>query len=331
MKRGLVEPVGANADVYQARVERLRERMRHAGVEVALLYGDVYRSDDIAHLTNLCIYWNEGVVAVPTEGSAALLAKLSKRVHPWMRRTSTLTDLRASQQLPELIGAYLDERRAGQVGLVDERWWPAPLVDGIRSTHSDRAYVDMPEAVRTERIVPDALDRADIRRAGALVRAGLGAAVDGNGTPAERIAELEFAARAGGARDVIARCLPTAFGLHVECSVQFANVWAHGSRMADGDSALEAAFAAASAALAPEVTLAALQRVAGDGVLVSLISHTDIATDGDLMVPPNSADSLPPGGAFVLRVGRGAVRLADTYLLAGSSSEPLTRSLEAAA
>jgi hypothetical protein len=103
VKRGLVEPPRAD---HAGRVRALQERLRAAGAQLGLVYGDVSRSDDIEYLTGLCIYWNEGVVGVPADGEPALLSKLSKRVHPWMRATSTLTDLRSGRDLAALIAGF---------------------------------------------------------------------------------------------------------------------------------------------------------------------------------------------------------------------------------
>lgn len=326
MKRGLVEAAGEDRGTYEARLERLRERLRGAGVSIALIYGDVYRSDDIAHLTNLCIYWNEGVVAVPADGPPAFLAKLSKRVHPWMQRTSIFTDLRASQKLPQLIGEYLAESAPGAIALVDRAWWPADLADGVAAAAPERTFVDLPDAVRDARIVLDELDRSDLERAGGLVAAGLEAAATAGGSPEERVAALELAARGAGARDVLASCRETADGTAIECSVQFANVWARGARVERGAAALRDALDAAAGALRAGATVAALQAAAGADVATRLISHTDLASGGDLRPAADaSAEPLPDGSAVVVEVRLGDRVLADTYVVSGEGATPITR------
>lgn len=325
MKRGLVQAAGAQREIYEARLERLRRQLRGAGVSAALIYGDVYRSDDIAHLTNLCIYWNEGVVAVPADGPPAFLAKLSKRVHPWMQRTSVMTDLRASQRLPQLIGDYLDELGPGTVGIVDRAWWPAELVDGILAA-AGRQFIDLPDAVRGSRLVADALDRRDLERAGGLVAAGLAAAAEATGSPPERIAELELAARGGGARDVLASCRETDLGTQIECSVQFANVWARGARMLGGGDGLRGALDEAATGLRAGITPALLS--AGDRWTArgafKVISCTDLATGGDLR---RADDEVPlaAGSAVVLELRDGAALVADTYIVGGERAIAITQ------
>ena len=84
MKRGLVlfDPAEIPAAEWRARVAAVQRELAASGTDVALIYGDVSRSDDIAYLTNLCVYWNEGVLAVPAHGEPAFLTKLSPRVFP---------------------------------------------------------------------------------------------------------------------------------------------------------------------------------------------------------------------------------------------------------
>jgi hypothetical protein len=325
MKRGLVEAVGEHRDVYAARLDRLRDRLRGADAQVALIYGDVYRSDDIAHLTNLCIYWNEGVVAVPVDGPPVFLAKLSKRVHPWMQRTSILEDLRASQQLPKLIGAYLDELDPGAIAFVDRDWWPAELVDGIVGEAPSRQFLDLPDAVRSSRLVPDELDRADLERAGSLVALALAAAVNAGGAAEERLAVLELAARSEGARDVLASCREIDGGFQTECAVQFANVWAYGARHTVGGESLRSVLDAAAGSLRAGATVDEVQAVTDGAASVSIVSHCDLATGGDLRLTANSGGVLVDGQAVSLTVRAGDVLLADTYVLAGERVTAITQ------
>jgi len=97
MKRGLVlfDPAEIPADEWRGRVAAVQRQLAASGTDVALIYGDVSRSDDIAYLTNLCVYWNEGILAVPAHGDPVFLTKLSPRVHPWMRLISTVTEIRS--------------------------------------------------------------------------------------------------------------------------------------------------------------------------------------------------------------------------------------------
>jgi hypothetical protein len=325
VKRGLVAAADGSRPVYAARQDRLRGRLRAAGADVGLVYGDVYRSDDIAHLTNVCIYWNEGTIAVPVDGETAFLAKISARVHTWMRRTSVLEDLRASQKLPELIASYLDESGARTVAIVDREWWPSELVDGIAQAAGEVRLIDLPGAIRDTRLVPDHQDVVDLQTAGAIVAGALQSAAGAAGGPTDRLAAIERSARDAGARDVLAACRPLAAGAtQVELTVQYANVWARAARvLPDPDPELAAAFAQARDALGSAVSGADLARLTARAE-VGLVHHCDLGSGGDYRPAQDAAD--PPGqGAVVsLEVATGAGRLADTFHLGTAGAVALT-------
>ena len=140
MKRGLVlfDPAEIPADEWRGRVAAVQRELAASGTDVALIYGDVSRSDDIAYLTNLCVYWNEGILAVPAQGDPVFLTKLSPRVHPWMRLISTVTEIRSGRSFAELVATFLGPGGGGTVGLVEAELWPAAVAAEIRQALGDR-------------------------------------------------------------------------------------------------------------------------------------------------------------------------------------------------
>ncbi len=299
MKRGLVLPP---EPVHEERLDALRARMAEAGADVALVYGDVSRSDDIAHLTNLCVYWNEGVVGVPAEGEPALLSKLSKRVHPWMRETSTLNDLRSGRDLAKLLAEFAGDAR--RVGLVDRDVWPAQLVDELGEA-CGAELVDLPDAVRADRLVPEA---GRVRELGAR----LGAALEATGGAAGVEREL----RAAGALDVIAVCHEAADGsVTLDVRVQQYGMWLRAARCEGGRAAER---------VSGELAAAAEALRAGDapGPGVRLTSHADLAPGA----PHRDADEARPGEVVIAEVASEGAIAAAPFLLEAGGAESLTRS-----
>jgi Creatinase/Prolidase N-terminal domain len=326
MKRGLVLAADDSTDVYTARLDRLRARLREAGADAALVYGDVYRSDDIAYLTNLCIYWNEGTIAVPLDGPPALLAKLSARVHTWMRRTSVLEDLRASQKLPELIADYLREISASTVALVDRTWWPSDLVDGIAGAATGVTLIDLPDGVRDTRPAPDPAELADLQQAGALVGRALEAARaadagdDGHGP----LAAIEQAARGGGARDVLAAVTDEVERTQLQVTVQYGNAWASAARVAPEPPAqLRDAQERALAGVAAGITSDDLAR-AVPGAEARVVDHRDLATAGDYRSAQDGAVPLTAGAVVCIAVSVDGLTLADTVRITTEGAVSLT-------
>jgi hypothetical protein len=321
MKRGLVV---ADTAERAERVAALQASLRRAGLAAALVYGDVSRSDDIAYLTNLCIYWNEGVLAVPAEGEPAFITRLSKRVQPWMRATSTLTDIRSGpdvaggiagfvRSLPgaggsagalrEPAGAVAAANAAGalRVGLVDAGWWPAMLLAEIERAVPEADLVPLDYGVRELRLVPSPYELAVLREAGAALSAAIDAAL----AAPHPLAALERAARRAGFTDVLAR---TGDGW-IDATGQYRTLWIRAARATD-------------ASLALRLTTAAGGLRDGARPPVRCISHADLATDGDHRL--GEAEPLRAGEVVTLLVDDGGVA-AETYVVTESEPECLTR------
>ncbi|WP_236795413.1 aminopeptidase P family N-terminal domain-containing protein [Amycolatopsis sp. GM8] len=301
MKRGLVvlDPAEIPENEWHQRIDRVRERLTADGIEVALVYGDVYRSDDIAYLTNLCIYWNEGLLAIPADGAPALLTKLSPRVHTWMRRTSTLTDLRSGKAFGALVSALLADREPGTLGLVDAGLWPTALIDEV--THAAPGWVVRPldGLVRQLRLRPSEPEKTLLRQAGAVLAE---AAFTGN------VSDVEQIVRDAGFTDVLVR--PTATS--VEITGQYRNNWLRVAR----DESLAADLEKAVDAV-------------GDGVKTGsipgarVVHHVDLSTGGEYVGQPTDR-VLSAGEVVVVAIERDGAVAADTVLVTDSGKEVLT-------
>jgi hypothetical protein len=337
MKRGLVtlDPAGPAPDERAARLYALRAAADAAGVTTALIYGDVERSDDIAYLTNLCIYWNEGVLAVPRSGQPAFLTKLSKRVHPWMRATSTLEDLRSGRDLAALIREFVDGLGddGRRLGLVDRDLWPAALVRDVEAACPGAEIVDLPDAVRRLRTVPSASELATLRATARELADALDGAV---GRPErEAVASLERALRRAGATDVQAAAALAPEGTaFADVTVQRRTLWIRAARASGGalGDMLSEGLAAAAAQLRAGVRpreLAAAAESALDGraeARLTVTSHADLATGGDLRALSGDGDAPMAAGEVVVLALESwpPAAVAATYIVGRDGAEPLS-------
>jgi hypothetical protein len=311
VKRGLVElnPSVPPQAERSARVDTLRSAARSAGADVALVYGDVARSDDIAYLTNLCIYWNEGVLAVPSEGDPVFLTKLSKRVHPWMRATSTVDDLRSGQSLAALVA----ELAPARIGMVDRDLWPAQLVEDVEAACPGSEIVDLPDAVRRERALPSESELTLLRDAGRSLAAALE-----RGT----VASVERSLRRAGATDAfVSRETAPDGTATVDATVQHGSLWLRAARPEGGPlaRALQRELVEAAAQLRAGVRPS---EVAGAGCT----SHADLATGGELRALVAADADLPvrAGEVVALALDAPGATAAGTYLVGESGAESLT-------
>jgi hypothetical protein len=324
MKRGLVllDPAEIPEDEWHDRVAAVQRKLAADGTDVALIYGDVSRCDDIAYLTNLCVYWNEGILAVPAHGDPVFLTKLSPRVHPWMRSISTVAEIRSGRSFAELVGKFLGPGEGGVIGLVEAGLWPAAVAAEIRQTLLNWKVRPLGDLVRTLRLFPSAAELALLTRAaGSLADTAARAAAPGL-TASQRIAVAERDLRGDGFLDVLADAARTADGVtSVRITGQYRYLWLHTSRLADtGTSAwaepLRRAIAAAVVAAVPGATASDLSQAAHSAlgrpprdatVDVRWVQHADLASNGEYADYPEDLP-IPAGSVVIVGID---VRFAD--------------------
>jgi hypothetical protein len=322
VKRGLVrlDPAELTADELARRTGALQKRLRAAGVVAALLYGDVSRSGDIAYLTNLCVYWNEGVLLVPAVGEPAFLSKLSARVHTWMRATSSVRDLASGPDLARLIGEHVAGLGPGPVGVVDRAWWPGPLLDEVTPRLRGRGLRDLGSLVRAERLRPAAPELALLRRAAAVAEAALDAAAEPGLPRPERLARAELAARGAGATDLLVDCDAGPGGaLALQVCAQLLGCWGLAARTAPEPPALGAAWRAATERLRAGATRSDLHEPGWD---VDVLPHPDLETRGDHRLPEQLHAPVRAGEVAALRVSAPGMVAARTFVIDEGGIEP---------
>ncbi|GAA1318553.1 aminopeptidase P family N-terminal domain-containing protein [Pseudonocardia xinjiangensis] len=347
MKRGLVVLDSAEVPEQErpGRVARLQQRLTDEGVTLGLVYADVHRSDDLGYLTNLCIYWNEGILAVPAEGEPAFLMKLSPRVHGWMRRSSTLTDLRSGKGFTALVQGLVENREQGVIGLVDAALWPATAVEEVRAAAPGWEVRPLGGLVREQRLVPSTAELDLLGRAAAALRTALDAGTAPDLPDGERIAILEQALRGAGYTDLMVEVVHGPDGVSaVEVTGQYRFGWLRVARLVaphagvalpSWAAAVQNALAAARGAVAPGVRAAAPAAAAENAFTTGLpsgavlhatvVHQADLSTGGDYASPD---EELAPGAVVVVGVevlfpDGGRVAVADTVRVGVTGAEDL--------
>jgi hypothetical protein len=346
MKRGLVvlDHSETPESEWTARVGTLQERLGEEGVDIALVYGDVYRSDDIGYLTNLCIYWNEGIVAVPASGEPSFLTKLSPRVHTWMRRTSKVSDLRSGRAFGPLVRDLLDGRERGVVGLVDAAMWPAAAVAELTDALPGWELRPLGALVREQRLRPSPQEIALLTSASALMRDALRQASEPDLSSTRRVSAIERTLRGGGYTEVLVSTASTRDGVvSVDVTGQYRHNWVRAARPVTGSGgdplvkALESALDAAIGAVAAGTPIPALWESAraaltalpsGTDAEVRWIDQADLSTGGDYW---QRAEDIPleqgAVGAVAVEVvlpDGGRAVAADSVLVGARGAERLT-------
>ncbi|MEF2978465.1 aminopeptidase P family N-terminal domain-containing protein [Subtercola sp. YIM 133946] len=340
MKRGLVvlDPAEIDDTEWTDRVDALQTQLGSVGVDVALIYNDVSRGDDIGYLTNLVIYWNEGVLAVPAKGRPTLLTKLSRRVFSWMQKTSVLEDLRSGRSFGDLVAGYVADSPAGTIGFVDADLWPAAVREEIISAVPGWTTRDLGPLVRNARSLPSEAE-VDLLRAGATVlRRALDDATGPGLSAVQRLSTIDLVTRHGGFADALVRASDADGHSTIEVAGEYRHGWLLAGRTFGEAGWLTALNSAQKAALdtlrsgvswpgAEAAALRALDEVPEGSVRsVRWISQADFATGGELVGPSPTPATGEVFGIVVEVISPTDVRsvLTDTVLLTERGVEELT-------
>jgi hypothetical protein len=296
VKRGLITLNRAEVsdEEWAERVRSVQLWQRELGLDLALVYGDVSRSDDIGYLSNLCIYWNEAILAVPVTGPPVLLTKLSPRVFPWMRRTSLLTDMRSGPDLGKLIGALVGELGSQSIGLVNAALWTDDAQAVVAAALAERRLVPLGDVVGESRLVTSRAERGLLERAGGIASAAFDKAQGEGSDGAAQVSSIELELRRAGFADALFS-LSSAFGAtFVEVCAQFRQGWVQVARPTDPGAMpihVSDTWAGVLTSVRPGTTGADLTaQVSGLGALepgstwtVRLVHQHDLSTRGELL------------------------------------------------
>ncbi|WP_206915488.1 aminopeptidase P family N-terminal domain-containing protein [Alicyclobacillus suci] len=348
MKRGLVllDPTETTTEELHARVADCQQLLQARGIDFALIYGDVYRSGDITYLSNLCIYWNEGVLLVPAEQDPVFLTKLSRRVHPWMRANSIIEDLRSGTDLAQLVADYVKAQPAGVIGLAEMNWWPASVIEALRAKLPGWELRDLQSAIREKRQIPSASEQKLLLESAKVSARAVAAGLDDTLSNPERAGAAERVARMAGVEDIFVYCYES--GSHadtVEVISEYRGYWTTAARViakesVDWANRMEVAYGALVHEIRAGTDINRLYAqleamISEDDNLswkVDLVHHTDLETQGDYRLPEELDKPIPAGSVVGLRLvcsfadGTEAV-MADTFAVEEHGANRLTGDL----
>ena len=210
MRRGLLawDQSEVPASVLDARVEKCRNGMLHAGFDALLVYNNFPRPAAVSWLTHFVPYWSQGVLLVPRAGPPEFFVSLSNRVAGWIAETSHMGDIISTPRL----GADLAKRLGGakRIGVVELNRLPGgiarPLLDGLPGVQLE----DATTMFRSVRHPADAIERAISCKAATLAQDSLEAALAAGdyARSGALTAAIEGPARLAGAEEVIVELAP---------------------------------------------------------------------------------------------------------------------------
>lgn len=204
MKRGLItwDDEATPRAALEARLERAREAAADAKAPAAVIYTDVWRSNQARYLTNFMPYWNRSLLVVPTEGEPVLICGLSPRGYPWIQSVTLLKDIRPGKNLASRLLELASERGWTRVGAVDIGDFPYEILRAL-----ERAPIELLPIDGSFFRVADDTERALRKKTARLTRQLVERSLDAGAFEADVqvVATLERAFRRAGFEDLVVR------------------------------------------------------------------------------------------------------------------------------
>ena len=183
---------------FEARLDALRRHLAERELPAAVIYSDIWRSNQSRHFSNFMPYWNRALLVVPRGAPPILLCGLSPRVYPWIRSVTILDEIRPSPNLARALLDLAGEKNWQRLGVLDPAGLPFDLYQQIRAGVVET--VDVSFAAD-----PDSWALTMYRHAAKMARDGLAEELgQGAGlTDYEFTSRLERKLRWAGAEDLV--------------------------------------------------------------------------------------------------------------------------------
>src|SRR5215472_7792243 len=211
MRRGLISwsRDEVPASVLEARVARLQEAMRTAGLGAALIYTSFARPGAVAWLSHFVPYWNEALLVVPQSGPTVLLAAFSKRMHGWVTGVSHVGEVLPVAQLGRAAAKLLGERVPGPspVAALELDALPWPVAEPLSAALGTR-LVDATALFASVRQPADDTEVRLAQRAAEIAAKALDAIPAEPERASQVLSAIERSARLDGAVEVLPRIAP---------------------------------------------------------------------------------------------------------------------------
>lgn len=130
-------------EVLDARIARLRVRMKSAGLGAFIIYTNLVRPSAVTYLTGFTPYWSEGLLLLPMTGRLTFATALSNRVADWIRSTNPVSDVISTPRPGVLLGERLaKDDSVKRVGILELDALPSELSDDLGAAAPALRLVD---------------------------------------------------------------------------------------------------------------------------------------------------------------------------------------------
>jgi Xaa-Pro aminopeptidase len=210
LKRGCStwDPTKVPQAEFQARLERVREKITERDLDALVIYGDNYSFADLCYLTNYFPKVRGGIAVVPRDGALSLLLNIGSRDVPFAKTLTWVEDVRASNQVGADGAKLLKEKgfEKARLGLVDSgQGFPLPQLEEMRNALPEARWENIPSLFQPMRLNKTARELAAMGEAGRLLKEVCDGARDfikPGRREYEIVADIDRLARDKGAEDI---------------------------------------------------------------------------------------------------------------------------------
>src|SRR4249919_267456 len=93
-------------EVLDARIARLRIRMKSAGLDAFIIYTNLVRPSAVTYLTAFTPYWSAGLLLVPSTGRLGFAPPSSNRLANWNGSPNPVSDVNSTPRPGVLLGDH---------------------------------------------------------------------------------------------------------------------------------------------------------------------------------------------------------------------------------
>jgi Xaa-Pro aminopeptidase len=210
LKRGCStwDPQQMPQEEYQDRLERVRRQMSQQGLDVLVIYGDIYSYADLCYLTNYFPKVRGGIAVIPQRGPLALLLNIGSRDVPFAKSLTWVEDVRASGRLGRDGAEVLKEKGFAQarVGLMDSgQGFPLPELEDLKESLPQVQWQLSHSMLEPMRLQKSGRELAALRVAGRVlseISEGAREFIRTGSKEYEVVAEIDRLARNKGVEDI---------------------------------------------------------------------------------------------------------------------------------
>lgn len=172
--RNTWDRINMPVEEFQARVKKIRQKMKERGIDVLLLYGNAYNEyGNYCYLSNYVIRLPQGaLVVVPKAGALSVMFEGALRGVPSVKKTTWIDDIRATKDVSQECVHYFQEKNLipsviGFAGL--HRLMPHHQLQFLFDSLPKCRMVNADSLIHELRIVKSPMEILQIRRASRIV------------------------------------------------------------------------------------------------------------------------------------------------------------------